>query len=83
MTNISLTAEETAAPVGTGETRYMDTVAAAAYLGLSRQTLERWRLDMRGPTYIKVGRAVRYSLRDLDAFMAGNRRVAAGGLSDG
>lgn len=82
MTSIPLTAEDPATPSRAGETRYMDTVAAAAYLGLSKQTLERWRFDKEGPAYVKVGRAVRYSLHDLDAFMDGNRRVAAGGHSD-
>ena len=46
---------------------------AAAYLGLSVFTLDRWRSDKtsRLPKlpYLKFGKAVRYRVEDLDAFM--------------
>ena len=33
---------------------------AAIYLGLARSTLNKWRCHGGGPTFIKMGRAVRY-----------------------
>jgi predicted DNA-binding transcriptional regulator AlpA len=54
--------------------RYLDTVQAAAYLGITRKQLESWRSLGCGPAYCKVGRLVRYSVADLDAWMA-ERRV--------
>jgi excisionase family DNA binding protein len=53
---------------------YMTTVEAAQYLKLSRQFLEgaRWRDDGSGPSYIQLGRAVRYNRATLDAWMAAN-----------
>lgn len=51
-----------------------DTEGAAAYLGgekpLSARTLERWRREGGGPTYVVVGsKAVRYRRSALDAFL--------------
>lgn len=39
---------------------YMDTKAAAAFLGLSHRTLERYRGDGKGPPFHRFGTAVRY-----------------------
>lgn len=54
---------------------YIDTREAAAYLGLSIQFLEIARHKGGGPAFVKLQRAVRYSYRDLDAFMAAHKRV--------
>lgn len=44
---------------------------AAALLGLAPKTLARWRWrGDRGPAYVKLGSAVRYSVADLEAFVA-------------
>lgn len=43
---------------------------AAAYLGLAPKTLSRWRWAGRGPAFHKLGSAVRYSVQDLEAFIA-------------
>ena len=44
---------------------------AAAYLNLAPKTLTRWRWrGDRGPAWKKLGTAVRYSVEDLDAFIA-------------
>lgn len=52
------------------------TKEAARRLGVSHQTLEKWRSQKRGPHYHKIGsKAVRYSQSDLDAFMMGGRHV--------
>jgi len=49
--------------------RYINEADAAAYLGVSVKTLQRWRFKRRGPAYSKVGgKLVRYSLDDLNLF---------------
>ncbi len=52
----------------------MITKQAAAYLGVARSTLERWRLEGNGPIYLTLGRAVRYRQEDLDQYLASQRR---------
>lgn len=43
---------------------------AAAYLGIAPGTLSVWRSTKRYPlTFKKIGRCVRYSIDDLDAFI--------------
>ena len=44
---------------------------AAAYLGLARSTLNKWRCDGKnqGPRFSKMGRAVRYTKSELDRFI--------------
>jgi predicted DNA-binding transcriptional regulator AlpA len=51
---------------------YLTTPEAAAYLKLSRQSLEgaRYRADGSGPRYIKLTRSVRYRRSALDAWMS-------------
>lgn len=46
---------------------------AAEHIARSVRTLQQWRYRGEGPPYVKVGRAVRYSLRDLDTFLAAHR----------
>lgn len=48
--------------------------AAAAYIGLSRRTLEQLDREGRGPARIRLGRAIGYLRRDLDRWLA-ERRV--------
>ena len=43
---------------------------AAEYLGLSKPTLERYRLTGDGPPFCKLGKSVRYRRVDLDAWLA-------------
>lgn len=51
----------------------LNTRAAAAYLGLSPKTIERFRSEGTGPAYVKAGpgrrAAVRYRRADLDAWI--------------
>jgi excisionase family DNA binding protein len=42
---------------------------AAEYVHIKPQTLAVWACAGRGPTYVKVGRSVRYRVADLDAFL--------------
>lgn len=43
---------------------------AAEYLNVARQTLAVWRLNGKGPTYVKVGRKVAYSKIALDGYLS-------------
>jgi hypothetical protein len=51
---------------------------AAGRLGLKVATLRAWRLQGRGPTYVRLGRAVRYLPSDLDEFLQANRHQPQG-----
>ena len=42
---------------------------AAAVVGCSVALLRKWRLFREGPSYVKIGRLVRYRQSDLDAFL--------------
>lgn len=42
---------------------------AAEYLGLAVATLQQRRHKGRMPRYFKIGKTVRYSIEDLDAFL--------------
>ena len=54
--------------------RILRTLEAATYLGLSPSTLEKYRVRGGGPKFIRLGgRAVGYDLRDLDAWLDGQR----------
>ena len=46
---------------------------AADYIGLTKSTLEAWRVRGNGPQFLKLGKAVRYRKEDLDDFV--NARV--------
>jgi len=52
------------------DTRLYTTPQAAAYLGLSPNTLNRWRYTGDGPRFVKLGRAVRYRREELDDWVA-------------
>jgi len=49
---------------------------AAAYLGLSHRTLPVWRVQGKGPRFIKIGHLVRYELLDLNAWIDANTRAS-------
>lgn len=56
--------------------RRMTEAEAAAYLGFERQTLATWRSARKGPPFMKLaGKAIRYSQRALDVWMAANTVV--------
>ncbi len=50
----------------------VDERRAAEFLGMQVKTLQEWRTSGKGCPFVKIGRAVRYSLADLDAFIAKN-----------
>lgn len=47
---------------------------AADYLGLAVSTLNKWRCHGGGPVFIKMGRAVRYRVADLEAYIKVSQR---------
>ena len=53
--------------------KILDERSAAKLLGLSVFTLRNWRHQLRGPSYVKLGRSVRYRLEDLENFISGSR----------
>lgn len=53
---------------------FIDEKEAARRLCLSVRTLQQWRLTGGGPVYCKFGRSVRYSVDDINAFIAEHRR---------
>lgn len=52
--------------------RLVDVQAAASYLAVSVSTLYGWVWQRRIP-FVKVGRALRFDLNDLDNFIAANK----------
>lgn len=64
--------------VATGDP-LMDETQAGHYLGgerspLSPRTLQRWRLEGFGPSFVSVGRLIRYRRSSLDLWLAGRER---------
>lgn len=47
---------------------------AAECLGLSKRTLQKWRVAGGGPDFLKFGRAVRYSVEALEKWLVQSRR---------
>ena len=56
------------------ETIYLSTREAAAFLGLSPRTLDRYRVSGEGPAFHKFGSRVRYLKGDVEAWAAARRR---------
>jgi predicted DNA-binding transcriptional regulator AlpA len=52
----------------------------AQLLRLSTRTLQAWRLRKTGPSFIRAGRAVRYSRPDISDWVA-SQRVASDGVT--
>jgi len=50
----------------------LTTEQAAWLLRISRKTLERMRVEGRGPKFVKIGRCVRYRQRDLLTWITSN-----------
>lgn len=62
--------------------RYLDTGAAAAYVGLSASKLNRMRAEGGGPRYAKRGRRVLYDVHGLDEWIAAHERRFTGGRDE-
>ena len=55
---------------------YLNTREAAAWLGLSPRTLDRYRVSGEGPVFHRFGSRVRYLLADIEAWASARRRVS-------
>jgi predicted DNA-binding transcriptional regulator AlpA len=53
---------------------YRDTRGVSAHTGLSASLFEKLRVIGGGPPFIKVGKAVRYKLADVDTWLAEQTR---------
>ncbi len=52
---------------------------AANVLGCSVALMRKWRLFGDGPSYLKIGRLIRYRQADIDSFLEAHRVETAGG----
>ena len=57
-------------------TKYLSTREAAAWLGLSPRTLDRYRVSGEGPAFHRFGSRVRYLAADLDDWASARRRLS-------
>ncbi|MHB1926716.1 MAG: helix-turn-helix domain-containing protein [Leptospirillum sp.] len=58
---------------GSDINRLLSNGEAAEFLGLSPDTLPRWRWAGVGPSYLRVGRSIKYRRADLEAFLNESR----------
>ena len=52
--------------------RLMDLDTVADYIGISKQTLYKWRVSGKGPRAIKVGKHLRFRRRDVETWLDAN-----------
>ena len=53
-------------------------VDVARYCGVAPVTLRRWRLEGRGPRFVRLGRSVKYRLEDVEAWLKSREEVPHG-----
>ena len=63
-------------------TLYMSGREAAAFLGLSPRTLDRYRVNGEGPAFHKFGSRVRYARADLEAWASARRRTSTSDVGE-
>jgi predicted site-specific integrase-resolvase len=71
---------ETAIVTSSAGTEPLTEADAAVRLGLKVATLRAWRHQGKGPAFVRLGRAIRYLVNDIDEFLRANRHGTA---SDG
>ncbi len=54
--------------------RLVDEPTAAKHLAMSKSKLQKLRYSKSSPPYVQNGRQIRYSISDLDAFIAAHKR---------
>ena len=57
-------------------TKYLGTREAAAFLGLSPRTLDRYRVTGEGPAFHKFGSRILYAKADLETWAAARRMTS-------
>lgn len=60
---------------------FLNTDQAAFYIGLSRRTIEKMRIEGKGPRFRKHGRYVRYHIAGLDTWSAGHGQNSTSDIS--
>ena len=63
--------------------KYLSTGEAAAWLGLSPRTLDRYRVSGEGPAFHRFGSRVRYLAADLEAWASARRLSTSDDGTDG
>ena len=58
--------------------RFLTQHELAVRWGCSPRTLQRWRTDRHGPTFVRLGGSIRYILLDVIAFEDRNRNSGEG-----
>ena len=58
--------------------RHMDEYEVSTLIGFAVGSLRNWRCMARGPSYVKMGRSVRYRLRDVLDWMESHRVESRG-----
>ena len=63
---------------GAPEREYIDEIELADWLGLSRETIQAWRVDDSGPPYYRAARrAVKYSVPQVRRWLAARENMRA------
>lgn len=70
MAHVGLPRDLGAGAGGVSLPRLLSEQQVEQFYGLRVRTLQRWRLEGRGPRYRKLHGLVRYDVRDLDAWIA-------------
>ncbi len=58
------------------KSQLLDNAAAAKFLGINARTLNNWRSRGDGPKVTRMGRLVRYHIRELEKFIALQTKTA-------
>jgi len=53
----------------------LNTTDAAAYVGASESSLNKWRIYGTGPRFLKIGSRVKYDLDELNRWLASRERA--------
>jgi excisionase family DNA binding protein len=61
----------------------LDCGAAAKYLGISKSTLDKWRVTGRSPVHYKIGRRVLFRASDLDVWLESRKRRSTSEIVEG
>lgn len=58
------------------DVKLMTTEEVASRWGIKPETLKAWRHYGRGPKFVKIGRSVRYKLKDVEVFEKSHKKTA-------
>jgi hypothetical protein len=65
---------ETNTAIDVADDEFIDEDTAAPILHLPVSTLQRWRVEGKGPEYFKFGKVVRYGVKSLRRYILESRR---------